>query len=291
MTRHRWQAPFAGAAAVALSAAALTTALAAPATAAVPNFPGYGPVDHQTSASVSSPKTDTASCGAEYVLGAGMLAGGGVDVRYDDLIPSDHEVNSKVYEDDSGNVPDWGITTRALCSEEPGVGYQIVSATSTPRDSDPSNQATASCPGGKDLIGTGWAISGGFGHVGVTEVRPTPADTVVVTAFEDDTGWGADWDVTAYAICVAGISGQRIQSHYTGFHSGTHGATNACSTDEVALGGGFQVQGRQEFTTLTTFWPGNVYLGEGLLTVTVKEDDAGTPDNWGMTHYQICADA
>jgi hypothetical protein len=98
--RYRWRAPFTEAAALALSAAALTTALAGPATAAVPNFPDHGPVDH-TSITNSSNKEDTASCGSQYVLGAGMLAGGGVNTRYDDLVPSDHDVNSYDFEDDS----------------------------------------------------------------------------------------------------------------------------------------------------------------------------------------------
>ena len=220
-----------------------------------------------------------------------MMAGPANDLRYDDLIPSEHEVDSYVYVDDTGTGVNWSITTRALCSDEPGIGYEIVSATSTPRDSDLFHEALASCPGGKDLIGTGWSITGGLGHVGVTKVLPTAGDDVEVTAYEDDTGWSGDWDVTAYAICVAGISGQRVQSYETTAHSGTHGATNGCSVGEVGLGGGFEVHDQPRFTTLSTFWPGNVYLGQGLLTVTVKEDDAGTPDDWRLTHHQICADA
>jgi hypothetical protein len=289
MTTHRRRPARAGVAALAL-AAALTTALAGPAAASVPGFPGYRTVDHHSTADPGA-KDDTASCGGQFVLGAGMLAGPGDELRYSSLVPSDHQVDSYVEVDDTGTNLNWSITTRALCSDEPGIGYQIVSDTSTPRDSATSHTATANCPGGKDVIGTGWAIDGGDGHVGVTAVVPTVGDDVRVTAHEDDTGWSGDWEVTAYAICVAGISGQRLQSYETGSHSGTHGATNGCDVGEVALGGGFEVFDRPRYTRLSTLWPGNVYDGQGLLTVTVKEDDLGTPDDWRMTHHQICADA
>jgi hypothetical protein len=290
MTTHRLRAASAALAVLALSATALTVTSAVPATAAVPQFPGYGPVDDESVSSAAS-KGDTVSCGNQFVVGAGMLAGPGDELRYDDLVPSEHQVDSYVTVDDTGTDLDWSVTTRALCSEQPGIGYEIVSATSTPRDSAVSHQATAACPGGYEVVGTGWAIYGGYGHVGVTKVVPTAGDTVEVTAHEDDTGWSGDWDVTAYAICVAGISGQRVQSFDTGSHSGTHGATNGCATDEVTLGGGFEVSGRPRHSRLSTLWPGNVYQGQGLLTVTVKEDDAGTPDDWQLRHHQICADA
>jgi hypothetical protein len=274
-----------------LSAAALTAAVAAPADAVGSNFPDYGTVDHQSGSS-TSPKPDSVHCtNGRYVVGAGVTAAGSADLRYDELIPSEHDVDAYASVDDSGVDTDWSLRTRAVCSDQPGIGYEIVSATSTPRDSDPSHEATASCSGGKVLLGTGWAIDSGDGHVGVTEVRPTANHTVEVTAYEDDTGWAGSWDVTAYAVCAAGISGQRIQSYYTGYHSSTHGATNGCDVGEVSLGGGFQVQGEQAYTALSFLWPGGFYDNQWLLSVTVKEDDAGTPDSWGMTHYQICADA
>ena len=61
--------------------------------------------------------------------------------------------------------------------------------------------ADATCPAGKNLLGTGG--EGGGSAVVMDDLRPNAALTsVTVTGIEDETGKESDWDVTAYAICA-----------------------------------------------------------------------------------------
>lgn len=69
-------------------------------------------------------------------------------------------------------------------------------------DSASPKSATATCPGGKRVIGSGGGISGGTMDVVISEIRPTPTlNAATVSAFEA-TAVADNWDVSAYAICA-----------------------------------------------------------------------------------------
>jgi hypothetical protein len=92
------------------------------------------------------------------------------------------------------------VVARVVCADPP-PGLQLVSATSDP-DSDPAG-VPASCPPGKNLLGTGAEINGGAGQVVLDDVRPNAQlTTVTATALEDETGTSNVWSVRAHAICA-----------------------------------------------------------------------------------------
>jgi len=61
----------------------------------------------------------------------------------------------------------------------------------------------ATCPSGKNLLGTGADISSGLGQVALDDVRPSAALTsTTVTALEDETGLATDWNLIPFSICA-----------------------------------------------------------------------------------------
>jgi hypothetical protein len=154
----------------------------------------------------SSSKSITVSCPAgKRVVGAG----GGVDTPeaprgpvLEDVRPNAAltSVTAEVIEDEVGTTENWRVSASAKCATPP-PGLQLVSATSDP-DSDPAG-VPASCPPGKNLLGTGAEINGGGGQVVLDDVRPNAQlTTVTATALEDETGTGSVWSVRAHAICA-----------------------------------------------------------------------------------------
>lgn len=91
----------------------------------------------------------------------------------------------------------------------PGLSaLQRVEATSAENSNSPK-QVTASCPTGKQLVGTGYDV---FGGKGGTDPNATtfvamdfviPTSTSVVAAAYETTAFGGTWRVTAFAICAA----------------------------------------------------------------------------------------
>ena len=90
-----------------------------------------------------------------------------------------------------------------MCANPP-PGLQLVTVTSE-SDSEELKVVTATCPTGKNLIGTGGEISTGVGQVVLDDIRPNASLTsVTVTAIEDENGFGLGfgWYAVAYAICA-----------------------------------------------------------------------------------------
>lgn len=110
-------------------------------------------------------------------------------------------VTATAHEDEAGYTPDWTVVAYAVCATAP-PGLQRVAATS-PLGSDEFSQAIVNCPAGKHVLGVGGAINGGEGQVLIDDLKTDAAlSKATVTAFEDTTGFGPDFNVTAYAICV-----------------------------------------------------------------------------------------
>lgn len=95
----------------------------------------------------------------------------------------------------------------------PGVsGVELISTVSPLNQSQSPKVATATCPAGKTVIGSGASIGGTFtsgsstntyAAVVVTAIDVT-ASTVVARAHEPD-AWSNSWNVTAEAICAVVI--------------------------------------------------------------------------------------
>jgi hypothetical protein len=132
-------------------------------------------------------------------------AGGTVtpQVVLDDVRPNASltTVTATGYEDEAGDPLDWLIHADAVCANPP-PGLELVSAAS-PVDSS-NKRINASCPVGKNLLGTGAEIDGGLGQVVLDHVTPDAGlRTATVTGLEDETGHTPAWSLRSYAICAS----------------------------------------------------------------------------------------
>jgi hypothetical protein len=133
---------------------------------------------------------------------SGEIEGTRGDVNIEDIKPNAALTSVTVLarEHEGGTAETWGVRAYAMCADPPD-GLELVTETSEP-DSDPAS-ATAICPAGKNLQGTGGEISPGTGQVGIDDLRPNAAlNRVTVAGLEDETGLQSNWTVTAYAICA-----------------------------------------------------------------------------------------
>jgi hypothetical protein len=157
----------------------------------------------------SSPKTvSTAAAGP--CTNEHRLTGAGAEILdlegqvvLDRILPSpDLESSSaRAVEDQDGTDADWRIRAHAICSATtlPGLERVVRTGPSNSRD----KHATARCPEGKRVVGTGGEIVGGQGQVGFTYVLPEADLTRVhVRGAEDRDGFGGDWSVRAIAVCA-----------------------------------------------------------------------------------------
>jgi hypothetical protein len=236
----------------------------------------------------SSNKSMSVSCPAgKRVLGTGgwISLGNTNQVLIDHLVPSADLTSASIgaFEDATGTDEDWNITAAAVCATPP-PGLERVSATSPINSSNKG--VTASCPAGKQVLGTGADLNTFNGHVVLANVRPNPALTsVTVRAFEDETGNPLNWSVTAYAVCANSIAGlERVSEPSPLDSSAPKILFNACPGGKVLTGLG------ADLNTIN----GQVQLGainfggiENTLLIAF-EDETGNSANWGVTSYLIC---
>jgi hypothetical protein len=256
-------------------------------------IPGYEVVE-ESHASTSGDKDIEVECpSGKVVLGTGFW-GGWEDVIVDKLIPTETTVTAAAQEDENGYTSNWSIDVRAVCADDNFVAYKIVSERSPQEDGTTNpKHATATCPGGMNVLGVGWEVYNGNGEVTVTKAQPS-STSVTVTAHEDDTGTNRIWSVTAYAVCGSPIPGYEIVSSYTSYNSDyVKGRTTACPLGKVNIGAGFRFVGGGGNLYITQLLTGAFYQGQGLFTGRGIEDDDGvhdgTPDNWQIGFYAICA--
>jgi hypothetical protein len=103
-------------------------------------------------------------------------------------------------EDETGTSSNWLLRAYAICAP-PLPGLEIVSP-SSPNDST-DKSVNAGCPTGKRVVGAGGEIANGAGQVVLDAAVPfSDLTAVAATGFEDETGLGQDWIVTAYAVCA-----------------------------------------------------------------------------------------
>jgi hypothetical protein len=152
----------------------------------------------------SSDKSAIVDCPAgKRVVGAGAaVVNGQGQVALDAVVPVGGltAVGATGIEDENGYANSWTVRAHAVCADPP-PGLEQVSAITDP-DSDPAS-VTATCPSGKNLLGTGADITSGSGQVVLDDVRPNAALTsTTVTGLEDESGFAGDWTLLAVAICA-----------------------------------------------------------------------------------------
>lgn len=248
----------------------------------------------QTAHSVSD-GTDTKSvsvpCPAgTKPLGGGFFVSGGSGgrisvTRLQALSPSNTFAVTAT-EADIGTPGSWQLYGYAMCAPAP-AGLTYVSF-STASDSSSSKFATATCPAGKKVVGTGARLIGDAGQVMIDDVQPSASLTSVnVSAYEDATGYAGNWSLWAYATCANPLANQTLQSADT---------LPANSTDDavgVACPGGTKAHGLGGSMTgaLGQALYGGLYPAADLsstVAVTI-EQNGGFGGNWYTRVYAICA--
>jgi hypothetical protein len=94
-----------------------------------------------------------------------------------------------------------GLTALLVAASTSTASAQVerVAAASV-TDSATTKTSTAVCPAGKQVVGAGGGITGGFGQVLVDGIKPASNLTsVTVSGREDSDGTSNSWSVRAYA--------------------------------------------------------------------------------------------
>lgn len=85
----------------------------------------------------------------------------------------------------------------------PGISGLVRVSAESPFNNTAAKSATATCPAGKRLIGTGAEISGALGLVVIDDLTPLASGTAVLaTGYQIPGTTATTWSVTAYALCA-----------------------------------------------------------------------------------------
>ncbi|MGB2571891.1 hypothetical protein ACPFP2_26085 [Micromonospora citrea] len=284
---------------LALVLGASGAALVAPATPASAAVPGLVRISAVSATNSTDSRFVTATCPTGKVLtGTGYEINGATgEVVVDDLRPNGGAATAPTavtvgaYEADAfaGN---WNVTAYAICAN-PVPGLVRITATSS-NDSNNFHSATAACPTGKVLTGTGFEMTGVTGEGVVDDLRPNGSavaapTAVTVGAYEADTFFG-NWNVTAYAICANPVPGLvRIAAVSPNNSNDSRFITATCPVGKVMTGAGFEVNGAQGEVVVDDFRPnGSSTTAPTAISAGAYEEDPFT-GNWNLRAYAICA--
>lgn len=284
-------------AAAAVSAASIPPATADPVIVApgLPSLTGVVLVEKLSPAN-SSNKSVTVSCpsGKKVIGSGGSIVSGGRQVILDDMYPNDAltNVTATGLEADS-YAGTWQVRAAATCAN-PVSGMQRVRAVVS--NSDSAKSATATCPSGRTVLGTGASIQGGQGQAALRFIRPqgggaaSAASGVTVGAYETDPLAGS-WSVLAYAICASPVAGQKTRNDTSTVTSNsTSGQVVYCESSQVATGGGGQLFDTSGAVTLNTVTPANAgatVVPRGIVALAAKEDASSSA--WAVRAWVLCA--
>jgi hypothetical protein len=144
-------------------------------------------------------KTVTITCPAgKVVYGTGAEVTGATGaVAISDIIPSTTQVTVSAVEIDNGTAANWKVRAYGLCAESQ-ANRELVSQTTA--SNSLNKGATAVCPAGKELTGTGFDIANDNGRVAVEDLWPQDAEAHAYAS--EVAGNSGNWALTTYAICV-----------------------------------------------------------------------------------------
>ncbi|MDG4808090.1 hypothetical protein O7634_15145 [Micromonospora sp. WMMD1120] len=194
-----------------------------------------------------------------------------------------------------GLVAAGAVLTPASPASAAVPGLVRIAATSA-SDSADFHSATATCPVGKVLTGTGYELNGVTGEGIVDDLRPnggpaTAPTAVTVGAYETE-AFAGNWSVTAYAICANPVAGLvRVTATGASNSLDYHSVTATCPVGKVLTGTGYELNGVTGEGVVDDFRPnGGPAAAPTSVLVGAYESDA-TALNWSVTAYAICATA
>jgi len=242
----------------------------------------------------------TATCPPNKVLvGTGaQVSGGGSAIVINSIRPNGGTVTAPTavtvvaWEADPPYAPAW-TTAHAICAN-PIPGLMRVFEWQT--GSGDFQDATAMCPSGKSLLGTGADLIGAYGEVTVEAIMPnggpaTAPTSVFVRAYESDPPYFSDWTVIAYAICAntSAVPGLMRVAQSSAYNSDSPKIAHAtCPAGKLLTGTGALAKGEGEVVlhALRPAGPSTTELNRN--TVSAYEEDPYS-NNWPMQAFAICA--
>lgn len=148
----------------------------------------------------------TATCPAgRTVIGTGgaVHPGRGV-VMLAGIVPTASAVTALGVEVAPGWGSSWNVQSWAICAF-PINGFMIAVATG-PTNSLSPKSLPSPCPAARFVHGVGFQLGGGTGEIFFNGSFPIPAGptstTVQTLAAEDQTGFGGNWAIRTYAVCI-----------------------------------------------------------------------------------------
>jgi hypothetical protein len=166
-------------------------------------------------------------------------------------------------------------------------------ASTSPSNSNVSRSVTATCPAGKQLLGTGYEIHDGFGKVVVNSVRPNGSPkqlptAVTVSAYEGDPTAG-NWSVTAYATCANPVNGlQQVSATSASDSDLSHFAEAHCPTGKSPTGHGFQLNGTGGDAHIYAMASWSARGDERSKVGVYAYETDPIAGNWSLTAYALC---
>lgn len=274
---------------VATALVAVVAAIAAspgPASAAVP---GLQVVSAHSAYDSHDGKSAIATCPAGKKL---IGSGGQITLETGEVVIDDMRPNSTLTSvtltgfeaDDYG--ASWNIWAYAICADPlPGL---LRVRTSSAYNSTDGKSATAACPAGKKLTGTGGELTGALGEVVMDDVRPNSTLTAVtVTGFEADP-YAGNWSVAAYAICADPLPGLVRVTTSSAYDSvATKDATATCPAGTRLTGTGGELTGATGEAVMNRIWPSGDQQTRANDVLALEEDPFTGP--WKVTSYAVCA--
>jgi hypothetical protein len=175
----------------------------------------------------------------------------------------------------------WSVTAVAVCAPPRTTHQRVTNAVTAVAGY--TKVATASCPAGTSVIGTGFNITGDATNVTVSRLVPTVVlGTVTVTATGPQL-YGPTWGLAAYAVCSSASGVTRITDGPAGA-VGLAAAGAGCPPGSSVNGVGAELVDDYGNPT-TAGWLTEVSPDAGLDAVTAGADwwyEQGTTNEYGV---------
>ena len=254
-------------------------------------LPGLTRQTATSAAGSTTEKSQTVNCpkGRKVLGGAGRIDGaptGEVGLTLASPVNGGAGFTVSAAEDANGTTANWTITAIAFCSAEPD-GLQYAQHTFA-AGSTKSRWSSVTCPKGKKVIGAGARVSGAKGRVMLTGMVPSEdGRTITATAYEDEVGTTANWQVTALATCVKPskdleiVQAGSIQSSDVSIAA----APLACPEGTRLHGVAGEVSGGNGEVRLRALDDD----GDDTAIARAAEDQTGTERMWSVRTFGICA--
>jgi hypothetical protein len=226
----------------------------------------------------------------KVLLGGGAdIVGGGHNVQLAGINPAAlgapaNSIWATANESGAGYAGNWFLIGYAFCGT--GVqGYEIVQASSNEPAGSTFASATATCPAGKKVIGTGAISAGKVGYVLDTmdvsaDLTSVYVETIATEFASPDTAPLA----VAYAVCINPVVGMQRVAASSPFNSSDKILRVSCPPGKSlhGVGGGMTGALGQAYM--------DMMAGSGATaTIDAREDASGTTANWKVDIYGICA--